>query len=65
MFLALSKELRKFLEDKGIIGETLETYQYNMGRYDMAKIDLDLIKEYDPEGFKHIEKNKSKDDREL
>ena len=36
-----------------------------MGRYDMAKIDLDLIKEYDPEGFKQIEKNKSKDDREL
>ncbi len=61
----MSKELRKFLEDKGIIGETLETYQYNMGRYDMAKIDLDLIKEYDPEGFKQIEKNKSKDDREL
>lgn len=61
----MSKELRKFLEDKGIIGETLETYQYNMGRYDMAKIDLELIKEYDPEGFKQIEKNKSKDDREL
>ncbi len=59
----MTRELRNFLEEQGIIGETLETYQYNMGKYDMAKIDLDLIKKYDPDGFKEYEKNS--DDIEL
>ena len=60
----MTKGLRNFLEEKGIIGDTLETYQYNMGRYDMARIDRKLLREYNPEGFKEIEKNKS-NDREL
>lgn len=59
----MTKELRNFLNKKGIIGETYTTIQYNMGRYDMAKIDLDLIKEYDSEGFeKYFNKN---DDYEI
>ena len=59
----MSKELRSFLEEKGIIGETYTTVPYNMGEYDMAKINLDLIKEYDPEGYeKYYLKN---DDYEI
>ena len=53
---AMSKDLRNFLEEKNIIGEIYMTIQYNMGRYDMAKVDFDILKEYDPNGFKEYEK---------
>ena len=59
-----SKELRKFLEDKGIISEPIETYQYNMGRYDMIKLNFELLKEYDSEEFNQYEKSND-DDIEL
>ena len=50
------------LEEKNIIGDVFTTIQYNMGRYDMVKVDFDVLKEYDPEGFnKYIKK----DDKEL
>ena len=52
----MSKYLRNFLEEKNIIGEIYTTIQYNMGRYDMAKVDFDILKEYDPNGFKEYEK---------
>ena len=32
-----------------------------MGRYDKAKVDFNLLKEYDPEGFKEFNKNKDND----
>ena len=57
----MTTELRNFLEKKKIIGDTIETYQYNMGRYDMAKVDFNLLKEYDPEGFEEFEKYQKKD----
>ena len=60
----MTKELRTFLEKNKIIGETIETYQYNMGRYDMVEVDFDLLKEYDPEGFNEFSKSKE-DDMEL
>ena len=46
------------------IGETIETYQYNMGKYDMVQVDFDVLKEYDSDGFKEYEKINS-DDIEL
>ena len=52
----MTKDLRNFLEEKQIIGETFTTIQYNMGRYDMAKVDFDIIKQYDPKGFSEFEK---------
>ena len=42
----MTRDLRNFLEEKNIIGETFTTVQYNMGRYDMAKVDFDVLKEY-------------------
>lgn len=57
----ISSDLRKFLEEKGIIGKTIETYQYNMGRYDMVNINFDLLKGYDKEGFNLYKKDKSCD----
>ena len=60
----MTKELRSFLEKNKIIGETIETYQYNMGRYDMVEVDFDLLKKYDPEGFNEFSKSKE-DDMEL
>ena len=60
----MTTELRNFLEKKKIIGDTIETYQYNMGRYDMVEVDFDLLKEYDPEGFNEFSKSKE-DDMEL
>ena len=53
----MTKDLRNFLEEKNIIGETFTTIQYNMGRYDMAKVDFNVLKEYDPKGFKEYEKH--------
>ena len=52
----MSKDLRNFLEEKNIIGEIYMTIQYNMGRYDMAKVDFDILKEYDPKGFEEYGK---------
>ena len=52
----MTKDLRNFLEEKNIIGETFTTIQYNMGRYDMAKVDFKILKEYDSKGFKEYEK---------
>lgn len=52
----MTKDLRNFLEEKNIIGETFTTIQYNMGRYDMAKVDFNILKEYDLKGFKEYEK---------
>ena len=52
----MSKDLRNFLEEKNIIGEIYMTIQYNMGRYDMAKVDFDILKEYDPNGFNEYKK---------
>ena len=46
----MTRELKKFLEEKQIIGETLTTIQYNTGKYDIAKIDFNILKEYDPKG---------------
>ena len=57
----MTTELRNFLEKNKIIGDTIETYQYNMGRYDMAKVDFDVLKEYDPDGFKEFEEYQKKD----
>lgn len=56
----MTSDLRSFLEEKGIIGETFTTIQYNMGRYDMVKVNFNILKEYDPKGFEEYEKyNKS------
>ena len=52
----MSKDLRNFLEEKNIIGETFTTIQYNMGRYDMAKVDFNILKEYDSKGFNEYKK---------
>lgn len=52
----MSRELRNFLEEKGIIGKKISTIKYNLGKYDMVKANFDLIKEYDPEGFERYEK---------
>ena len=57
----MTRDLRNFLEEKGIISEAIETYQYNMGKYDMVQVNFDLLKKYDPDGFKEFEKNKSDD----
>lgn len=52
----MSKYLRNFLEEKNIIGEIYMTIQYNIGRYDMAKVDFNILKEYDSKGLKEYEK---------
>lgn len=54
----MTSDLRNFLEKKDIIGETIYTYPYNMGKYDMVKVNFDKLKEYDPDGFKSYELSK-------
>ena len=57
----ISNDLRDFLQEKGIITDSLGMYQYNMGRYEMAVVDFGKLKELDPQGFKEYEKYKSND----
>jgi len=62
----MTNDMRRFLEKNGIIGETIDVVQYNMGRYDLVKVDFDKLKQYDPYGFKQYEKyKKSLEDYEL
>lgn len=54
----LDNELIDFLNDKGIIGEPLETYKYNNGRYYMVSLNHELLKKYSPEDYKQYEELK-------
>lgn len=52
----LSNDLREFLKDKNIIGETVYMQPYNMGNYECVPVNLELIKELNPEDYKKYEK---------
>ena len=52
----LSNELKDILKKNGILGEYYCTQQYNMGQYDCYMINLEKLKEYDPEGYNDFEK---------
>lgn len=40
------------LKDKGIIEESYGFYNYNLGKYECVKFNLEKLKEYDPNGVK-------------
>ena len=62
----MTQDMRSFLEKKGIIGKTIDVTYYNMGKYDLVKVNFDKLKQYDPDGFKEYEKHKkSLEDYEL
>ena len=61
----MTRELRSFLKEKEIIGETLTTIPYNMGRYDMVKVNFDILKEYDYKGFDEFSKSLKLENRNL
>ena len=52
-----SSGLENKLMEIGIIKDVVQEVQYNYGRYDLVRIDLEKLKEYDPKGFeKYIDK---------
>lgn len=52
-----SSGLENKLKKIGIIKDVIKEVQYNYGRYDLVRIDLEKLKEYDPVGFeKYIDK---------
>ena len=51
---SMSEELRKFLEEKQIIGETLGAVRYNMGIYEITQVDFDILHEYDSKGMNNF-----------
>lgn len=52
-----SSGLENKLMEIGIIKNIVQEVQYNYGRYDLVRIDLEKLKEYDPIGFeKYIDK---------
>lgn len=61
----MTSDLRNFLEEKQIIGETFTTFQYNMGRYDIAKVDFNILKQYDSKGFKEYTKYNEYSNKEI
>lgn len=54
----LDDELIDFLNKKNIIGETIETYRYNNGRFYMVSLNHDALKEYSPDDYKQYEELK-------
>ena len=50
----LSDESKYKLIEKGIISKPIEQVQYNMGKYDLVEVNLDVLKEYDPEGVEEF-----------
>ncbi len=54
----LDNELISFLNDKGIIGEPIETYKYNNGKYYMVSLNHELLKKCSPEDYKQYEELK-------
>lgn len=54
----LDDELIDFLNKKNIIGETIETYRYNNGRFYMVSLNHDTLKEYSPDDYKQYEELK-------
>ena len=57
---SLSKQLKSLLKRKGIIEEIVGEMPYNLGMYEIAKVNLEKIKEYDKDGFKSFEEEYNK-----
>lgn len=57
----MSKELKVFLREKGLISEPVIFMKHNLGEYEMVYVDLNKIKEYDPKGYEDSLKNDNKD----
>ena len=54
----IDNKFKEFLKEKNIIGDTIETYKYNMGHYDMVMINHELLKQYSPDEYKEYENYK-------
>ncbi len=60
----LSDGAKYLLLNKGIISETLDTRNYNMGKYEVVNVNLDVLREYDPNGVDNFLKTKNSDELE-
>lgn len=50
----LSDRFKYKLMERGIISKPIKQVQYNMGKYDLVEVNLDVLKEYDPEGVEEF-----------
>lgn len=57
----LSKDIKKVLLKEGILSSYLYSQQYNYGNYDCYFVDLDKIREYDPDGYIDFERSNNMD----
>ncbi len=53
----LSKSTKNKLIAKGIISKPKGIQQYNMGKYEIADVNFDVLKEYDSQGVEEFLKN--------
>lgn len=51
----MSSELKSFLKEKNIIGDTLYLEPYGKSEYEVAFVDFEILKEYNLEGFKEYD----------
>lgn len=51
----MSSELKSFLKEKNIIGETLYLEPCGRSEYEVAFVDFEILKEYNPAGFKEYD----------
>lgn len=56
----LSEDAIDILKGKKIIEEVGNSIQYNMGRYNKAVVNFDVLKEYDPTGMEEFLENYNK-----
>ncbi len=58
----MSTEVKNQLIEYGILAEYLYTINYNMGKYDCYRVDLEKLKYYNPDGYNKYILNIDKDE---
>lgn len=58
-------EIKFKLIEKGIISEISDTQKYNMGEYQIAYVNLDILKEYDSSGVEEFLNSQEKENDSL
>ena len=61
----MSNNLKSFLREKNIIGDTLYLEPCGRTEYEVAFVDFDILKEYNPEGFKEYDNYVNKNSPEI
>jgi len=61
-----NSKIERALIEAGVIKEIAYTVEYNYQKYDIAELNVEVLKEYDPEGYKDfVEDYNYEDEQEM